>query len=141
MEEIAFNSGNNPMSKELPFLILDETSKSLPKFNATYRSLLITYNSPVEYQNPVTYLNECIRALRDYKVVDVPGIDIVGLRIRNIQNVENKLVGIRLRPRDQLKHDVVWSVIGKVIESNAGFGLSDRLEVHLYHVKMAALNG
>jgi len=51
------------------------------------------------------------------------------------------VVGISLRRRDQLKPDVVWAVLGKVIQSNARFGLIDRLEVHLYHVIMPAGNG
>jgi len=36
---------------------------------------------------------------------------------------------------------VVWSVLGKVIQSNAKFALTDRLEVHLDHVRMPAGNG
>jgi len=63
-EEISCTSGNNPMSEQLPFLILDETSKSFPKFNATGRSLLIKFNSSGEEQNPDTYLKECITELK-----------------------------------------------------------------------------
>ena len=51
------------------------------------------------------------------------------------------MVGISLRRRDQLKPDEVCAVLGKVIQSNARFGLSDRLEVHLDHVRMPAGNG
>jgi len=36
---------------------------------------------------------------------------------------------------------VVWSVLGKVIQSNARFALTDRLEVHLDHVRMPAGKG
>ena len=66
---------------------------------------------------------------------------MVGLRIRNTKNVQDKVVGISLRRRDQLKPDVVWGVLGKVIQSNARFGLADRLEVHLDHVRLPAGNG
>ena len=48
---------------------------------------------------------------------------------------------ISFRRRDQLKPDVVWGVLGKVVQSNARFGLSDRLEVHLDHVRKPAGNG
>jgi hypothetical protein len=51
------------------------------------------------------------------------------------------MVGISLRRRVQLKPDVVLSVLGKVIQSNARFGLTDRLEVHLVHVRMPVGNG
>jgi len=120
---------------------LDETLKAFPKFNATGCCLIIKFNSPVEEQNPGTYLKECITALTNYLVNDVPDRDLVGLRIRNTENVEDKVVGISLRRRDQLKPDLFWAVVGKVIHSNARFGLSDRLEVHLNHVRMPAGNG
>ena len=141
--EIASSSiWNSPVSeKQLPFKILDETSKSFPKFNATGRSLLIKFNSSGEEQEPTLYLKECITAITDYLVDKVPDRDLVGLRIRNTENVQDKVVGISLRRRDQLKPDVVWAVLGKVIQSNARFGLSDRLEVHLDHVRMPVGNG
>ena len=71
----------------------------------------------------------------------MPGRDLVGLRFRNIENVEDKMVGNSLRRRDQLKPDVVWAVLAKVIQSNARFDLSDRLEVYLDHVSVPAVNG
>ena len=71
----------------------------------------------------------------------MPDRDLVGLRILNTENVQDKVFGISLRRRDQLKPDVVWAVLGKVIQSNARFGLSDRLEVHLDHVRMPVGNG
>jgi hypothetical protein len=67
--------------------------------------------------------------------------DTVGLSIRNTENLQDKIVGISLRRRDQLKPDVVWSVLGKIIQNNARFALTDRLEVHLDHVRMPAGNG
>jgi len=55
-EDIAPSSSrNNPAletTKQLPFRILDETSKSFPKFNATGRSFLIKFNSPGEQTDP-----------------------------------------------------------------------------------------
>jgi len=92
-------------------------------------------------KNPGTYLKECITALTNYLVDDIPGRDLVGLRIRNTENIKDKVVGINLRRRDQLKPDVIWAVHGKVIQTDARFGLSDRLEVHVDHVRMLAGNG
>jgi hypothetical protein len=62
--------------------------------------------------------------------------DLVVLRIRNTENLQDKAVAISLSRGDQLKPDVVCSVLGKVIQCNARFPLSDRLEVHLDHVRM-----
>ena len=108
--EVASSSGNNHMSgirEKLPFVILDETSNFFPKFNATGRSLFIKVRPPGEGQDPITYLKECITVLTDYLVDDVSDRDLVGLRIRNTENVQDKAVGISFRRRDQLKPDVV----------------------------------
>jgi hypothetical protein len=59
---------------------------------------------------------------------------LVGLRIHNTENLENRVTGISLRRREQPKPDVVWSVLEKVIQSNARFGLTDQTDVRLNHV-------
>jgi len=51
------------------------------------------------------------------------------------------VVGISLRRHDLFKPDVVWDVLRKVIQSNARFCLTDRLEVHLDHVMTPVGNG
>ena len=51
------------------------------------------------------------------------------------------MVGISFRRREQLKPDLVWAVLCKVIQSNARFGLTDRLEGHLEHVRIPVGNG
>jgi len=71
----------------------------------------------------------------------VSGRDSVGLKIRNTENAHDKVVGISLLRRDQLKIEVVWSVLGKVIQSSSRLALTDRLEVHLDHVRMPVGNG
>ena len=52
-----------------------------------------------------------------------------------------KVVGISFRRREQFQPDVVWDVLGSVVQSNARLGWSDRLELHLDRVMMAAVNG
>ena len=126
---------------ELPFTVLDETVKSLEKFNATGRSLLIKFNSPGEHQNPNEYLKECITKLTNYLVEEIPGRDFVGLKICNTENLSHKVVGVSFRRCDQLKSDVVWGILGKIVQSNARFGLTDQLKVRLDHVKMPVGNG
>jgi len=88
----------------------------------------------------MVYLKECLTALTNYLVDKVPGRDLVDLRIRKPANVQDKVVGINFRRRDQFKSGD-WSVWGKGIQSNASFALTDRLEVNLDHVKMPAGNG
>ena len=55
--------------------------------------------------------------------------------------MKDKVIDISLRRCDHLKPDMVWDVLGKFIQSNAKFGLTDRLVVHLDHVRMPAGNG
>ena len=72
---------------------------------------------------------------------EVADRDLVGVRIRNTENVQDKVIGISFRRRDQMKLDLIWAVLSKVIQSNARFALTVRLEVHLDHVRIPVGNG
>ena len=43
---------------------------------------------------PTVYLNESITAMSNYLVKDVRDRDLVGLRIRNTENVQDKVLGL-----------------------------------------------
>ena len=62
--------------------------------------MLIKFNSPDEEQEATACLKEYITALTDYLVVEVPDRDLLGLSIRNTENIQDKVVGISLRRRD-----------------------------------------
>jgi hypothetical protein len=96
------------------------------------------FDSTDEEQEPTAYLRECITALTNYLVEEVPGMNLVVFRIRNSNNVGNKVVGFTLWRRYQFKPDVVWDVLGKNIQSNARFDVTERLKVHLDNVRMLA---
>ena len=68
-------------------MVFDVISKSFPKFNITGRSLLIEFRSPHKEQEASTYLKEGITALSNYIFDEVNDRDLVGLRIRNTENV------------------------------------------------------
>jgi hypothetical protein len=76
--------------------------------------LLIKFRPPAEDIEPTVYLKEYITAFTNYLVDDVGDRDLVGLRIRNTENVQDKAVGISFRRRNQLKPDVDWGVVGEV---------------------------
>ena len=135
------NTSGSETTKELPFLVLDETQKSFPKFNNTGSSLMIKFKLPGEEQESTAYLKEWITALTNYLVDEVVNRDFVGLRIRNTENVQDKVVGISFRRGDKLKPDLIWAVLSKFIQSNARFGLTDRSEVHIDHVGIPVGNG
>jgi hypothetical protein len=85
--------------------------------------LLIKFRPPTEDVERSAYLKEFITALTNYLFDDVRNRDLVGLRIRNTENVQDKVVCISFRQRDQLKPDVLWGVLVKFVQSNARFGL------------------
>ena len=120
---------------------MDGSSKTLPNFNTIGRSLLIKFKFRVEDQKPAAYLKKCITALRDYLVNEVADRDFVGVRIQYTGNVQDNLIGISFRRSDHMKTDSIWALLSKVIQSNATFGLADRLEVHLDNVKIAVVTG
>ena len=90
-------------------------------------------------QEDAFFLKECITALTNL-VVDVRNRYLVGLRIPNTENIQYTVVGISFRRLDQIKPDVDWGLLGKVVQGNARIGLSYLLEVHLYHVRMPTFN-
>ena len=65
--------------------------------------MLIKFKPPGEEQGPTSYLKECIVALTDYLVDKVADRDLVGLRIRNTENVQDKVFGVSFRRHDPLK--------------------------------------
>lgn len=66
---------------------------------------------------------------------------LVELRIRNTENVRDKLVEISFWLPEQLKPGVFWGVLGKSVQCNTWFGLSDRFELHSDYVRIRAGNG
>lgn len=102
---------------------------------------MIKFRPRGEEQEPSLYLKKCIIALTDYLFDDVRDTDLVGLRILNTENVQDKVMGISFRRQHQVKPDLIWGMLGKVVQSNARFGLTDKLEVHLNHVRMPGVNG
>ena len=74
--------------------------------------------------------------MTNYLDDDVRDKYLLGLRIRSPENVQDVEVGIIIRRRDQMTP----GVLGKDVQANARFGLSNRLEVHLDHARLPAGN-
>jgi hypothetical protein len=66
---------------------------------------------------------------------------MVGITISNEVNVQNKVIGISFRRKDQIMGDVIWSVFEKVAQSNARFNALDKLVVTVHSVKMPIGHG
>jgi hypothetical protein len=61
---------------------------------------------------------------------------MVGITISNEENVQDKAIGISFRRRDQITPDVIWSVLGKVVQSNARLNALVKLVMTVHYVKM-----
>jgi hypothetical protein len=66
---------------------------------------------------------------------------MVGITISNEDNVQDKAMRISFRRYDQLTPDVIWSVFGKVAQSNARFNALDKLALNIHYAKMPIGNG
>jgi hypothetical protein len=76
--------------------------------------------------------------LFDYALQNVEDDDKVGISIRNEDNQTDKDIGLSFRQRDQISGDVIWSVLERVIQSNARFNALDKLVIVVHSVKMPA---
>jgi hypothetical protein len=63
---------------------------------------------------------------------------MVGITISNEVNMADKHVSISFRRKDQLTSEVIWSVLGKVAQSNNRFNALDKL---IMTVQMPIGNG
>ena len=70
--------------------------------------MLFKLKSAGKEQVSTSYLKERITALTNHIVDEVTDRNLVGLRIRNTENVQNKVVGISFRRRDPFEPDLVW---------------------------------
>jgi hypothetical protein len=101
------------------FKITDETFKTFTKLNTQGRILLIQSNPAHETSDRSVHVEAKIKSLSDHLFQNIPDRDLVGLTIRNTENMADKPGGIAFRRRDQIQSDFIWSVLRKVIQSNA----------------------
>jgi uncharacterized protein YdhG (YjbR/CyaY superfamily) len=91
--------------------------------------------------DPMSHFIDTINEISDYTLYDRGDSDIVGLTIRNDENLVDKAVGIRFRRKDQLSAEEIWSVFENVIQSNARFNSKDKLTIQIHAVRMPSGSG
>jgi hypothetical protein len=89
----------------------------------------------------MSHLLASVSDLFEHALQNCNDSDMVGITISNEENVQDKAIGISFRRRDQLTRDVIWSVFGKVAQSNARFNAVDKLILNIHYVKMPIGNG
>jgi len=94
-----------------------------------------------EEASPMSHFIASVSDLFDYALQNCDDSDMVGITISNGENVQDKAIGISFRRKDQITPDVIWSVFGKVVQSNARFNSLDKLIMTVHYVKMPIGNG
>jgi len=89
-----------------------------------------------EDSNPTSHFLTSVSDLFEYALQNCDDSDMVGITINNEVNVADKAIGISFRRKDQITPDVIWSVLGKVAQSNARFNALDKLVLTVHSVKM-----
>jgi hypothetical protein len=120
---------------EPKFPIEEEITRQYRRFNAVGTQLTVRL-LPGEDPKPMSHILASVSDLFEHALQNCDDSDMVGITISNDENVQNKAIGISFRRRDQLTPYVIWSVFGKVAQSNARFNALDKLVLNIYYVKM-----
>jgi hypothetical protein len=117
-------------------MIDGEIKRQYRRFNTVGTQLTVRLLPPSDAIDPVTHFLTSVNELFEYALRDCDDSDMVGLTIRNEVNGQDKPIGFRFRRKHQVSGEVIWNVLGRVTQSNARFGATDRLIVTVHSVKM-----
>ena len=82
----------------------------------------------------MTHFQASVTELFEYALRDSQDSHMVGLTIRNEDNVQDKPIGFSFRRKDHISQEVNLSVFEKVVQSNARFNALDSLGVVVQRV-------
>jgi len=125
------------------FTIDQEQTRQYRRFNAQRTQLTARLLPPSEGEdsNPMSHFLSRMTELFVYALRDYEDSDMIGVKIRNEVNVQDKAIGISFRRKDQITGDVIWSVFEKVAQSNARFNALDKLVMTVRSVKTPTGHG
>jgi len=129
---------------DLPrFTIEGEINRQYRRFGAEGTQLNVRLLPPHEGEdsNPMSHFMASVTDLFEYALRNCDDSDMVGITITNEVNVSDRAIGISFRRKDQITPEVIWSVLGKVAQSNARFNALDKLMMTIHSVKMPVGNG
>jgi hypothetical protein len=125
------------------FTINGEINRQYKRFSAVGTQLTVRLlpQSEGEDLNPMSNFLASESDLFGYALQNCDDSDMVGITISNEVNVADKAIGISSRRKDQITPDVIWSVLGKVAQSNARFNALDKPIMTVHSVKMPISHG
>jgi hypothetical protein len=120
------------------FLIEGEHNRRYRRFNAVGTQLTVKMLPPSAGTDtdPLSHFIASVTDLFEYALRDFRRSDMVGINICNQVNVQDKMIGISFRRKEQLTENVIRSVFEKVAQSNARFNALDQLIVEEHSVRM-----
>jgi len=113
------------------FDILDRNTRQYRRYNAVGRQITPGLIPPSDNSDPVSHFLASVNDLFGHVLRDVGDGDMVGIKIRNQVNQNDKPIGIIFRWKDQLSADVIWSVFEK-----SPSRILDKLVVTVHSVRM-----
>ncbi|KAG8233073.1 hypothetical protein J437_LFUL013073 [Ladona fulva] len=126
--------------QDFPFHILSEKERYFKRFNMCGREVKIML-TPLNKGNPLLWFENAMEQLLEYfKCKSVQDADQMGMSIRN-DGSPDKEIAISFRRSDQLKPEVISTVISKVVQSNDAFLTSAPLTISLHHIAMPVGRG
>jgi hypothetical protein len=125
------------------FTIEEEITRQYRRFSAAGTHVTVRLLSPKEGvdSNPMSHFLASVSDLFEHALQKCNDSDMVGITISIEENVQDKAIGISFRRKDQITPDVIWTVFGKVAQSNARFNALDKLILNIHYVKMPIGNG
>jgi len=125
------------------FTIDGQINIQYKRFNAVGTQLTVRLLPPSEGEdsNPTSHFLASVSDLFEYALQNCEDSDMVGITISSEVNVNDKAIWLSFRRKDQITPDVIWSVFGKVAQSNARFKALDKLVMTVHLVKMLTGHG
>jgi len=129
---------------ELPRFTIDgEINSQYRRFSAEGAKITVRLlpSHEGEDSNPMSHFIASVTDLFDYALRNCDNSDMMGITITNEVNIADKAIGISFRRKNQITSEVIWSVLGKVAQSNARFNALDKLIMTVHSVKIPKGNG
>ena len=76
-------------------------------------------------RDPISHFLSSVNDLFEHALQNLSDSDMVGIKIRNHVNQNDKTIGISFRSKDPLAGDVIWCVFDKVSQSDSRFNALD----------------
>ena len=117
------------------FTVQNEITRHYRRFNTEGKRLTVWLTTPAS-SSAAGHCTDRMDAIFEYSLRDLEPSDMVGISIYNVDNQQDRPIGLSFRRRDQISRVVLWSVFDKVTQSNATYQAVDNLTFHVHSIGM-----